>query len=164
MSAHFSGGGGTVCIRNSRKIDGGEGREHMRMNIFKWLHRRKRNQEKHTNCEQWIFFFPPFLATPQPMESQGQRSDPSHSPDPSRGCSNAGSLTHCAGPGIKPASQRSQDAANPILNSGWFLNSGYSSEERRQSQLLVTFLWGLFTFFTIYISILLRVFSNEHEK
>ena len=111
-----------------------------------------------------FFFFSPFLASPQPMESQGQRSDPSHSPDPSRGCSNAGSLTHCAGPGIKPASQRSQDAANPILNSGWFLNSGYSSEERRQSQLLVTFLWGLFTFFKIYISILLRVFSNEHEK
>ena len=29
-------------------------------------------------------------------------------------CSNAGSLTHCAGPGIEPAFQQSQNATNPI--------------------------------------------------
>ena len=40
---------------------------------------------------------------------------------------NAGFLNHCAGPGIKPASQRSQDAAHPaalqweLLSLGWLL-------------------------------------------
>ena len=29
-------------------------------------------------------------------------------------CGNARSLTHCAGPGIKPKSQSSQDTADPV--------------------------------------------------
>ena len=41
--------------------------------------------------------------------------DPSHICDLSHSCGNAGSLTHCAGPGIKPASQRSQDATDPVV-------------------------------------------------
>ena len=48
------------------------------------------------------------------MEFLGQGSDPSHSCDLSCSSSSAGSLTHCAGLGIEPASQGSQDTANPI--------------------------------------------------
>ena len=49
-----------------------------------------------------------FLATPRHMEISGQRSGPS--------CSygNVGSLTCCAEPGIKPVSQRSWDAPDPV--------------------------------------------------
>ena len=46
-----------------------------------------------------ISFLFSFSAVPWHTESPAQGSDPSHS------CSNAGSLTHCAGLGIKPASQ-----------------------------------------------------------
>ena len=50
------------------------------------------------------------------MEFPGQGSDPSCNCDLSRSCSNTvGSLTHCAGPGIKPAFQSFQDRANPIV-------------------------------------------------
>ena len=49
------------------------------------------------------------------MEFQGQGSDPSHSCDLSHSCSDARSLTHCAGPEIKLVSQCSQDTANPIV-------------------------------------------------
>ena len=42
------------------------------------------------------------------MEFPGKESDPSHS------CGNTGSLTHCAGLGIEPASQSSQNAAYPV--------------------------------------------------
>ena len=48
------------------------------------------------------------------MEPLGQGSDLSHSPDLSHSHGNTGSLTHCAGPGIKSASQRSQDAPDPV--------------------------------------------------
>ena len=51
-----------------------------------------------------LFYFS-FLATPQHMEFLGHRSDLSLSRDLSRGCSNARSLTHCAGQGTEPASQ-----------------------------------------------------------
>ena len=50
------------------------------------------------------------VAAPWHMEFPSQRSDPSHRRD----LSNTGSLTHGARPGIEPASQRSQDAADPI--------------------------------------------------
>ena len=45
------------------------------------------------------FFFPAAL---QPMEFQGQGSDPSRICDLHHSCGNATSLTHCAGLGIKP--------------------------------------------------------------
>ena len=53
------------------------------------------------------------LAAPGHMEFLGQGSDPSHNFDLSCRCSNAGSLTHSAGPEIKPGSQHSQEAAVP---------------------------------------------------
>ena len=49
------------------------------------------------------FFWFLFLAIPWHMEFPGHGSDLSCS------CGNAGSLTHCAGLGIKPASQCSRD-------------------------------------------------------
>ena len=52
------------------------------------------------------------------MELPGQGSDLSHSCDLCCSCSNTGSLTHCAGPGIKPASQRSRDTAILLHHSG----------------------------------------------
>ena len=68
------------------------------------------------------------LAAPWHMEFLDQGSDPSHSCDLSHSCSNAGSLTHCARPGLEPASQRSQDAANPIVPQPELLNSFYEAE------------------------------------
>ena len=56
-----------------------------------------------------------FLTTPQHMEFPGQGSDPSRGCNLSHSCSNTGSLTHCAGPGIKPVTQCSQDAADPVV-------------------------------------------------
>ena len=61
------------------------------------------------------------------MSFQGQGWDPSWSCNPSwsnnlscscnlsQSCSKAGSLTYCAGPGIEPVSQSSQDTVNPAL-------------------------------------------------
>ena len=54
----------------------------------------------------YIFFFFFILAALLP----GQGLDPSHSCDLSLSCGNTRSFTHCAGPGIEPASQRAQDA------------------------------------------------------
>ena len=48
------------------------------------------------------------------MEFLGQGSDLSHHCNLSCNCRNARSLTHCAGLGIEPASQDSQDAADPV--------------------------------------------------
>ena len=48
------------------------------------------------------------------MEFLGQGSDLSHSCDLSRSGGNAGSLNHCARPRMEPASQRSQDTADPV--------------------------------------------------
>ena len=59
------------------------------------------------------FFFLHFWPPWQPTDLLGQGSDLNCSCDLRQSCSNAGSLTHCAGPGIKPASQHSQDAADP---------------------------------------------------
>ena len=46
----------------------------------------------------------------------------SFSCDLNHSCSNIGSLTHCAGPGIKPVSQSSQDATNPTVAQWELLN------------------------------------------
>ena len=54
------------------------------------------------------------MATPQHMEFPGQGSDPSHNCNLWGSCSDTRSLTHYAGQGIEPASQRSRDAANPV--------------------------------------------------
>ena len=62
-----------------------------------------------------LFYLFAFLANPWHIEFPGQGLDLSCSCDPSHSCGNARSLTHCAGPGIKPASQHSQDAANPTM-------------------------------------------------
>ena len=50
-----------------------------------------------------------FLATPQQMEFPDLASVLSHSCN----CGNAGSLTHCAGPGIESVFQWSQDTVVP---------------------------------------------------
>ena len=60
----------------------------------------------------FLFFFS-FLAAPRHMELPGQGSDPSHSHNQSHSCGNTGSFTHCAGPGIEPASRCSREAADP---------------------------------------------------
>ena len=59
-------------------------------------------------------FFFSFLASLQCMEFLDQLSGPSHSCDLSHSCGNARTLTHCARPGIEPASQCSQDTADSI--------------------------------------------------
>ena len=48
-------------------------------------------------------------------------SDQSHSCDLSHSCSNAGSLTHCAGQGMDPTSQGSQEAVDTIVPQQEFL-------------------------------------------
>ena len=62
-----------------------------------------------------------FLAAPQHMEFPGQESDPSHSCDLSHS-SNAGSLTHWDGLGIKPASQDAEMPPIPFHHSGTPVN------------------------------------------
>ena len=47
------------------------------------------------------------------MEFLGQQSDSSHTCDPCHSCGSAGSLTHCAGPGLELAFQCSRDTTNP---------------------------------------------------
>ena len=61
------------------------------------------------------FFFWGGGGAPQHVEFLGQGSDPSHRCDLSCSCSNVASLTHRVGEGIKPVSQRSQDAVDPIV-------------------------------------------------
>ena len=70
-----------------------------------------------SGCELHIDTFPPlFLAASWCMAFPGQGSDPSYSCDLHSSCgSTPGSLTHCVQPGIKPASQCSRDATNPIV-------------------------------------------------
>ena len=49
------------------------------------------------------------------MELPGQGSSPSCRHDPSRSCSNDGSLTHHTRQGIEPSPQCSQDATDPVV-------------------------------------------------
>ena len=56
-----------------------------------------------------------FLAAPQHIELPGRESDLNHGCCLSRSGGNARSLTHFAGPGIKPASQSSQDTVDPVV-------------------------------------------------
>ena len=66
-------------------------------------------------CFFFFFFFPfSLLAALLLMVLPGQGSDPRLSHDLSRSGSNTGSLTHCAGQGIEPATQCSQDTAGPF--------------------------------------------------
>ena len=58
---------------------------------------------------------PPFFGCPWHMEFLGQKSDLSHSCNPSLSHDDAASLTHSAGPGMEPVSQHSQDTTNPIV-------------------------------------------------
>ena len=60
----------------------------------------------------FFFFFFPFLAE---MECPGQGLALSCSHDLSHSCGSARSLTQCAQPGIKPATQHSQDATDPAV-------------------------------------------------
>ena len=53
-----------------------------------------------------------FLATLPHMAFLGQGSDPRCSFDLSHSCAIAGSLTHCAGPGIEPTTQYSQNTTD----------------------------------------------------
>ena len=55
------------------------------------------------------------LAAPLYVEFLGQGSDLSRSCDLFRSCSNTGFLIHCARQGIEAASQRSRDAADPVV-------------------------------------------------
>ena len=75
----------------------------------------------------FFFFFFSFLAPLRHMEFLGQGSDWSCSCNPSRSCGNARSSTHCAGQGIEPASQGSQDAADPVVPQWELLYLIYSS-------------------------------------
>ena len=59
------------------------------------------------------FFF--FFCRPVVFGVLGQGSDLSHSCGQHHTCGNARSLTHCARPGIKPASQPCEEATNPIV-------------------------------------------------
>ena len=62
-----------------------------------------------------VLLFVCFLATLRHMEFPGQGWEPSHGCNLRCSCSNAGSLTHCAGLGIEPRSLHSRDApADPI--------------------------------------------------
>ena len=104
-------------------------------------------------CLTWLpktmlcHFFFLFLVTLRHMEFLGQGSDPSHSQDLSCSCSNDRSLTHCARLGIEPASQRSQDAADPVVPqqelqkssmlSEWFSNQTLDSHRNARFYLQV---------------------------
>ena len=59
------------------------------------------------------------------MEFPGQGSNLSRRCDLNHSCGNRGSLTHGAGLGIEPASQRSQDATVPIAPQWKLLNPDF---------------------------------------
>ena len=62
-----------------------------------------------------FYLFIYFLSAPQHKEFPGQGSDSNHSCGQGHSCSNIGSLTHCARPGIKPVCQHSQDTSDSIV-------------------------------------------------
>ena len=61
-----------------------------------------------------FFLFFLFFGCPVVHEFPGQGSAPRCSCDLLHSCGNVGSLTHCAGLGIEPASQLSRDTADPV--------------------------------------------------
>ena len=63
------------------------------------------------------------------MMFPGQGSDPSCSHDLSHSFGNVGSLIHCAGLGIEPATQHSQDATNPAAPQQELSHSHFVVEE-----------------------------------
>ena len=69
----------------------------------------------------FFFFFLNFLAAPPKFLGQG--SDLSCGCDLSCSCGNAGSLTHCVGPGIKLMPQCCRDGADPVAPQ-WELQGG----------------------------------------
>lgn len=81
-------------------------------------------------------FFFSFLAAPWHMAFPGQGSDSSHSGDLRHRYSNSGSSTHCAGPGIKLASQHSRDAIDTAVPrqklNNYFLNKHIKCISSRQ--------------------------------
>ena len=74
----------------------------------------------------WLFsLFLVFFWLPcRHMKFLGQGSDLSQNLDLSHSCGNARSLTHCAGPGIKSASQHSQDTTDPVVPQQELLHLG----------------------------------------
>ena len=75
----------------------------------------------------FLFFFFFFGCSKALWSSLGQGSDPSHRCDLSLSCVNARSLTRCAGLGIEPAFQCSQDAVYPVVPQQEFLGCFYFS-------------------------------------
>ena len=80
-----------------------------------------------------ISFFFSFVATPWHMESLGKESNLSCSCDVHHISGNATFLTHCAGLGIKPASQCSRDAANPVAPQQ---ENSYSALYKRKEKII----------------------------
>ena len=72
------------------------------------------------------------------MEFVGQGSDPSCS------CGKAGSLAHCARPGLKPVFQHSRDTPDPVAPQQELLRSSIF----RNSSVLFVSLFVLFCVFT----------------
>ena len=67
------------------------------------------------------------------MEVPGQGSDSRCSGDLCHSCNNTGSLTDCAGSGIKPASQHSRDAADPVVPQRALLVPTLAGEASKQA-------------------------------
>ena len=77
-----------------------------------------------------------FLAATWHMEFWGQRSDPSYGYDLHHNGSSAGSLTHCAGLGIEPASWHSTDTADPVVPQWELLLDLFLTEEAKLLSLI----------------------------
>ena len=74
----------------------------------KWIKMQVKRQSWSIEAS-WFFFFPPAASG---VPGPGIRL--SYSCDLCCSCSNAGSLTHCARPGIEPVSLHSRDAVDPV--------------------------------------------------
>ena len=85
-----------------------------------------------------------FLADLWHRKSPGQGSEPNLTFHLRRSCSNAGSLTHCAGLGIKPASWHCRDTSNPITPQRELLGGQFKSSLQPQpgKQIRVGAKWG----------------------
>lgn len=66
----------------------------------------------------WFLFFFVCFGRPMAYEFPGQGSDANHTCDPCHSCCSPGSLSSCARPVIKLASQHSRDAADPTAPQG----------------------------------------------